>query len=103
MSHILKLSEWESSSGRWHAADTSDLANMSAFWAHPMRLLGQTPQEYIEMLRDKYHASEFKFYKTEETGTKDHSLLLFSFEKYADAHKFVLDINRIARNKNFWV
>lgn len=99
MSHILILKEWETSPGHWHVADTSDLVNNSAFWAHPMRMLGLSPVEYVKLLRDKYHAIDISFKTAAETGTN--SMLHFSFKNQKDAHQFVLDTNRMARNKEW--
>ena len=49
--------------------------------------------DYILMLKDKYHASNFYFVDYKEMD-KRNSMLLFSFEKYSDAHKFLLDMNK---------
>ena len=45
------------------------------------------------MLKEKYNVSRMSF----------DTILLFSWEKEADAHKYLLDINRIARSKNFYI
>ena len=100
MSHILKMSEWESPNGRWHVADTNELAKGSSHWWLPMRMLGISVQEFITLLKDKYHASHFHFVDYGK-DSQDNSLLLFTFDKYMDAHKYLLDMNRIARQKNF--
>ena len=101
MSHILILKEWETSPDHWHVADTSDLVNNSAFWAHPMRMLGLSPVEYVKLLKEKYHAINISFKTAAETGTN--SMLHFCFSTQQDAHRFALDINRIARNKKWEV
>lgn len=91
----MKLSEW-SSNGRWYVADTSDLAHGSSQWWRIPRKLNMDLCDYILMLKDKYHASNFYFVDYKEMD-KRNSMLLFSFEKYSDAHKFLLDMNKRIR------
>lgn len=92
--HILKLSEWQSGTGKWHCGDVEDLAHDSGRWWYPCRLLGISPVEYILLLKDKYHASNFSF---------RNDMLLFSWEKQQDMRKFKNDINKLAREKKFMV
>lgn len=89
-----KASEWQSPEGSWFVGDTSDLANGSNNWLIPVRILGITPEEYIKMLVEDYKAN-VKFFSSTETGKN--SLLIFSFNEYAAAHKYVLYINKMAR------
>lgn len=89
MSHIYKASEWQNTDGTWHVADVTDLANDSAVWWIPALIFGVTQQQYLEMLVEKYHVSHLHFGK----------ILIFSWNNYADAHKYLLDINKIARTK----
>lgn len=90
--HVYKASEWQTASGRWHVADTQDLAHNSAVWWIPPQIFGLTYEDYIQMLVQKYHAAHFSY---------NNNVLLFAWDSYKDAHQYLLDINRIARQKNF--
>ena len=50
MAHLLKVAEWQDTAGRWRVADTSDLANDSAAWWYPARMLNMPLEEYINLL-----------------------------------------------------
>jgi hypothetical protein len=93
-----KASQWKTSSNVWCVGDTSDLANYSNNWLIPVKILGITPEEYVKMLVNTYKA-DVKFYDSTETGN-GRSLLLFTFKEYAAAHKYLLYINKAARNFN---
>lgn len=93
---ILKLTEWQSPAKHWYVADTT---TWTKWWVVP-RMLGLELTDYIEMLIKQYHATIVNFVEYED---KRNSLLIFSFEKYQDAHQYLLDMNRIARNKKFYV
>lgn len=98
--HLFKVSEWESASGHWYVADTSDLANDSAAWWIPARLLNLTLEDYIDLLVNTYNATIDGFYPESNKGK---SLLVFHWEQYNDAHKYFLWINRMARNGNWTI
>lgn len=95
---VLKIKEWQSAAGYWYAADTD---KFSPWWIIP-KMLGLSLSDYITLLVDKYHAdiSRFVDYGSED---KRNSLLVFTFDNYTDAHRFVLDVNRNARQKNFMI
>ena len=93
---ILKINEWQSASGKWYAADTQ----MFSGWWEPARLFELHLEDYIQMLINQYHANIINFVQYED---KRNSLLIFNFDNYKDAHQFVLDVNRIARNKKYFV
>lgn len=95
---MYKASEWKSASDRWYVADTSNLGNDSAAWWIPARIFDLSLEDYILMLKDKYHATIDGWYPESNNGK---SLLVFSFKEYKDAHQYLLDVNRIARNKNW--
>ena len=96
---IYKASEWQNGS-KWYVADTSDLAKDSAGWWIPARILGLSLEDFIMMLINEYHATIDGWYPESNNGK---SLLLFSWANYADAHKYQLYINRVARNKNWTI
>ena len=100
MAHLLKVAEWQDTAGRWRVADTSDLANDSAAWWHPARMLNMPLEEYVNLLINEYHADIDGWFPESNNGK---SLLLFSWsnENYSYAHKYLLYINRISRNKNW--
>ena len=94
MTHIYKCSEWQSATGRWHCADVEDLANGSAYWWIPCRILGISPEEFILLLKDKFNASDFYF-------DRKKNVLLYSWEKQSDMRKYKNWINAQARKVNF--
>ena len=96
MKKVLKLSEWQSPSKIWRVADTT---TWTRWWVIP-RMLEMGLTDYIQMLLDKYNATIDSFTLYED---KRNSLLSFHFKSYKDAHQFLLDMNRIARNKKFYV
>lgn len=100
MAHLYKTSEWQSPSGAWYVADTSDLAHDSAAWWIPARFLKISLEEYILLLKDTYNATIDKFYPESNEGK---SLLLFHWDNYSDAHKYLLWVNRMARNGNWTI
>lgn len=85
-----KISEWQGGSGRWYAGYTTIIGDEGKWWYIP-RKLGISLDEYIIILKDVYKASHFGYCAETEC-------LVFSFDNYGDAHKFVLYINRMARN-----
>lgn len=97
--HQLKCSEW-TNGNRWYVADTSDLAHDSSAWWHPARMLGLSLEDYILMLINKYRATIDKWCPDANKGK---SLLIFSWTEHKDAHQYLLDMNRIARNKNWTI
>ena len=94
--HIYKVSEWQSAGGRWYCNDVEDLAGISGLWWVPARMLGISPANYVKMLIDTYSPDNISFNK---------NTLIFSWNKenYAKMHRYVLDINREARNRKFFV
>ena len=97
--HQYKASEWKSGT-RWHVADTNDLAHDSAAWWIPARILNLSLEDFVLMLVNEYNATIDNWYPEANNGK---SLLIFSWKNYADAHKYLLYINRIARNKNWTI
>lgn len=95
MSHLLKLTEWESPTG-WHCGDTSDLANGSGYWWHIPRMLGIELSDYIFLLKDNFHATNFSY-------NKEKNVLLWHWKNYADCHKFVLYVNKKSRERSFFI
>lgn len=92
-------SEWQIGA-KWYVADVSDLANDSAAWWIPARLLNLSLEDYIILLTDKYNATIDKWCPDSNNGK---SLLIFSWKNYSDAHRYKLDMNRIARNQKWTI
>lgn len=96
MAQLLKVDEWQSGSGKWRVADVHTWTN----WEVMADVLGaQSLDEFMELLTNKYGATIEFFREYEEWQ----SLLEFSFEQYKGAHQLKLDVNRIARKKNYMV
>jgi len=95
---IYKVEEWQSPTGMWHAGDQSDLAHDSNLWYIPARLLGLSLEEWILKLKNEFNATDFVFYPNANNGK---SLLTYTWKNYADCHRYVLWINKQARN-NHW-
>ena len=94
--NIYKASEWKSASGKWYVSNVEDLANGSGYWWIPPKIFGLSYEDYIYMLKNKYHISYIHY--TVESNT-----LIFRWDDYENAHKYLLDINRFARQKKFTI
>ena len=94
MAHLFRMEEWEAN-GKWHCADTTDLANGSASWWIPCRVLDITPAAFVKMLVEEYHATV--------DWRAEKGLLFVSWEKQSDMRKYKNKINKIAREKVFFI
>ena len=92
---LLKVDEWQSPSGEWYVSDVKTWTN----WRAMAEVLDKDFEGFVQLLTSKYKATILGFI---EYNDKD-SLLLFSFQDYRNAHQLKLDVNRIARKKNFLV
>lgn len=92
---LLKYTEWQSGSGYFYCGDTSDLSGIAGKWWIPCRLLNKTPVEYVKWLIDNFHPDTINFNTT--------LIYCWKPEHYQLAHSFVLYINKIARQKNFFI
>lgn len=95
MAQLLRVDEWQSPTKDWYVADIKTWTN----WRAMAEVLDTDLEGFKQLLVDKYGATIGRFI---EYGDKD-SLLIFSFAKYKGAHQLKLDINRIARKKQFMV
>lgn len=96
MSHVYCCSEWESPTGRWLCNDVKDLAGISGKWWVPARMLGMSLTDYILLLKEEFKADI-------DSYNESNDVLLFSWKKYADCHRYVLFINNAAKKANFIV
>ena len=96
MSQVVKFTEWRSGSCRWYVSDVHTWTG----WRSAANIfeIGEDIEQFIGFLQDKYKAV-ILFYR-EETD-----LLCFYWpdSDYKNAHQFKLDVNRIARKKNYIV
>ena len=92
---VLRVEEWQSPAGFWRVADTHTWTS----WRAIAEIFETDLEGLKKILIDKYKATIDKYI---EYPDKD-SLLIFSFKEYKNAHKLKLDVNRIARKKNFLV
>lgn len=99
MAQVLKVDEWQSPSGRWYVADVHTWTG----WRECADILGaETLVDYIDILYNKYNAT---ISGTIGVKNEEPANVLFSWpaEEYRYAHQFKLDVNRIARKKNYVV
>ncbi len=94
---LYKVTEWQNGF-RWFAGDQSDLAHDSNLWYIPPRLLGLSLEDWIIKLKNEFNASNFAFYPDANGGK---SLLTYSWDNYNDCHRYVLWINKQARQNNW--
>lgn len=87
-----KVAEWQSGSGNWYVADTT---TFTKWWQIP-RFLNISLDEYIKLLVNDYKVDDICY-------NKEKDVLLFSWENTTMSHKFMLFINRMARNGNWQV
>lgn len=93
MSQILKVDEWKGASDFWYVADVHTWTG----WRECADVLGaETQEDFINLIRNKYNAII-------EIVRPDFILFWWSESNYKNAHQFKLDVNRIARKKNYMV
>lgn len=99
MAQVLKVDEWQSPTGCWYVADVHTWTG----WRECAEILGvDTLDDYINVLTDKYKAT---IHGTIGVRNEEPANVMFNWPKelYKYAHQFKLDINRIARKKNYLV
>lgn len=92
MAQILKVKEWQGSSGNWYVGDVDTWTG----WRAIAEMMDVDMDGYINMLVEKYHALV-------EIPEGDFILFYWTKDNYKFCHKFFLDVNRIARNKKWQV
>ena len=97
MAQILKIDEWQGKSGNWYVADVHTWTNWHAI-ADVFGVNSDEPWELLTYLEGKYDAI-VKGYNEE----KDFLFFYWLKDNYKNAHQFKLDVNRIARKKNYMV
>ena len=99
MGTLLKVDEWKGASGYYYVADVHTWTG----WRECADVLGaDTLEDYIHLLETKYKATVYG-----TIGVKDNepANVLFNWpvSDYTHAHQFKLDVNRIARKKNYLI
>lgn len=95
MKTLYKMEEWQDTcTGYWHCNDVSHGIKSAAWWVVP-RLLGISPAEYVKLLAETFHAEVLYF--------SEKNVLLFKWRKQSDMRSFKNTINRIAREKQFYI
>ena len=94
MSHLYKLSEWQSPTGVWYVNDTTELAGNAGMWWMPARVLGMKPVEFVDWIIREYEPDNIIW--------SDNKCFFYSWneENYNKAHKFLLYVNKVARSRN---
>ena len=92
MAQILKVKEWQGTSGNWYVSDVDTWTG----WHSIAEMFGVDMDGYIDILVEDYHALV-------EVPKGDFILFYWAKDDYKYAHKFFLDVNRIARNKKWQV
>ena len=98
MEQILKVDEWKGGSGRWYVADVhtwtgwDELADL--FCVRDL-------DSFCDYINENYHAHVDRIVHY----PNDSYLVIYFWDsdEYNWAHKFKLDVTRIARNKKFMV
>ena len=99
MAVILKVDEWKGASDYWYVADVHTWTG----WRECADVLGaDTLEDYIHLLETKYKATVYGTIGVRDEGPAN---VMFNWpqSEYKNAHQFKLDINRIARKKNYLV
>ena len=93
--HIYKLTEFQSATGRWHCCEKDSVAKIGNAWWVPAEVLGMRKDDFVKWLIDNYHPTDIYFGK----------ILTYAWDSkhYSDMHKYVLYINKKAREKRFMV
>jgi hypothetical protein len=94
MSHVYRVSEWQSPTGSWHCGDVENLAGGSNNWWLPCRLLGMAPADFVLMLKETFNASHISY-------NLEKNVLLYSWDKQEDERKYKNWINSMSRKANF--
>ena len=95
MEQVLKVKEWQGASGNWYVGDVDTWTK----WHAVAEMFGLDKQGYIDMLVEKYHA----LVEIPDGPDGDFFLTYWLKDDYKYAHKFFLDVNRVARNKGWKV
>ena len=92
---LLKFDEWQSGSGSWYVADVHTWTG----WRAAAKVFNvEDVDSFITYLTINYDAT-VEYYDE----AKDFLYFYWNKDNYKKAHKFKLDVNRIARKKDLQV
>lgn len=94
MLYVVK--EWQDPNGRWHVGCVDQLAKGSNYWWISARMLNIPLTDFIEKLVNEFNVDKMYYFERS-------NLLLYSWENYNDAHRWLLYLNREARARNFQI
>ena len=100
MRRIFQLSEFQSAAGHWHVGNYNSLTREESKWYAIPRFLGISLADYVWLLTEKYNATVAGW--TEYNNGKS-PFLYYYWKNYSDAHKFLLDMNKMFRKKKVFV
>ena len=92
--HLYNMSYWDIS-GYYYCNDVQNIGGKSCKWYVPMRILGLSIEEYINLLMNTFHAHGFKY--CEKTDC-----LNFYFKTEKDVKSFCAYVNRKAKLSNYY-
>ena len=98
---LYRATEFQSSTGRWHAGDYNHVGANSSAWYYVPRMLNMELTDYIRLLVDTYHATLDGYYEYTDGRPP---LLLYSWKNYDDCYKWTLIVNMVnreAKKRNF--
>lgn len=75
---LYRATEFQSSTGRWHAGDYDHVGANSSAWYYIPRMLNMELIDYIRLLVDTYHATLDGYYEYTDGRPP---LLLYSWKK----------------------
>lgn len=91
--HLYQMTTWESN-GKWSVNDVKNLSGRSAKWYTPMRILGISIEEYIDLLKS-FNAQGLYYYAPTD-------YLSFYFVREKDAKAFCSYVNKKAQTLNYY-
>ena len=92
--HLYNMTYWDISS-YYYCNDVQNIGGRSCKWYTPMRILGLSVEEYIELLVNTFHASGIKYFDEKD-------FLNFHFNTEKDAKLFCAYVNRKAKLSNYY-
>lgn len=92
--HLYNMTHWECG-GLYYCNDVNNLCGRSAKWYTPMRILGLSVDEYINLLVDTFHASNIKYFDKTDC-------LIFSFNTEKEAKTFCAYVNKKAKSSKYY-
>ena len=99
--HQFKVSEWQDTiTKEWSVGDVEELGRGSNYWWIPARLLNISLEDWILKLKNEFNA---KLTYLQPSKTAPAGILLYHWTNYADAHRYLLWINKLARNNNWTI